>query len=174
MKRTSRGFAFAFTVILAGGARASRTDSPAAVIAPPPAEPAPIERACAAGDLDACYHLAVAYYRGRGVERSVKRAVLLFTRACLGGRADACADLGALADAGDGVTRNATRAARLFRASCRGGDATGCYNLGVLYANGRGVSRDMLRALRLFRRACAGGERDGCLMAMRARARLAR
>ncbi len=116
------------------------------------------DRACEAGDGEACDALGKLLSDGRGVTADPARAEALHRRACDASVAAGCANLGALV-AGRGQD---AEAAELFRRACVAGDVAGCSNLGVMYGLGRGVAKDPDREAFLARWACSGGDSLAC------------
>jgi TPR repeat protein len=127
------------------------------------------DRACDAGDGEACGQLAGMYGRGDfGVAKDAARAAEHYRRACDAGRF--CGGLALAYANGDGVAKDDERAAALFARvqqdrllSCEKGDADDCFRLGASFREGRlGETKDLSRAEASFGRACELGDAYGC------------
>jgi len=134
------------------------------------------QKACDAGDAEACYYLGAQYEFGRGVPKDSARAEKLYQKAlmmdrvaCDSGKAGGCSGMGLLYENGSGVPRDSDRAVALFQKACDGRFAEGCHNLGLMYEFGTGVPTDAARAREAFDKACALGAPPewglGCLAA---------
>lgn len=103
-----------------------------------------LEKACGAGNTDACAHLGRFYNQGIGVERDVTMARTLFLKACRSGSerhqtTAACASLTALHYEGAGEESDLDVARRFFEGFCERShvkNAYICHELGRLYAIG--------------------------------------
>jgi hypothetical protein len=120
------------------------------------------QQACDAGDPKGCFGVGVMYEDGKGVTKSVKRAVDLYKRACDQSYATACYNLGLMYGNARGVPMDLKHAADLYKRACDGGNASSCNNLAIQYANGQGVPRDDKKAADLYKRSCDAGDKAGC------------
>src|SRR5262249_14746574 len=135
-----------------------------------------LDKACAGGNLDACFRSAWlewdrahpdaraleaftnASTRGSGEacayeglilsddRQREKESLAPLQRACELDSAAGCAHLAFLYATGKMVTKDDRKAAELYRKSCDLGDAQGCYNAALMADEGRGVQRDPIRA----------------------------
>ncbi|MGD0293785.1 MAG: serine/threonine-protein kinase [Terracidiphilus sp.] len=127
-----------------------------------------LDRACKAGDAQACSDLGHLYQWGPhfteadSVTEDYSRALKLLTKACDAGNADGCTNLGSLYDLGSGVPQNFTRAAALYSKGCDGGNAVACNNLGVQLMHGAGVPEDKEKARQILQKGCSLGEQSAC------------
>jgi hypothetical protein len=112
-----------------------------------------IERAAAAGDVDAVDYLGWFYDHGRVVARDLARAVSHYRRAAEGGQRHAQWRLGVMLDLGEGVAPDPVEAVRWFRKAADQGSSNAIASLAAMYANGRGVAQDFSEAQRLYREA---------------------
>ena len=108
-------------------------------------------KACETGDPDGCAVLA-------GLEKDVKRMLVVLEGACESGSLRACRSLGARLAVGVGTKRNPARAERLLKAACDGGDPLGCSSLGQLYLRVKQYGR----AKTVTDLGCTHGEADAC------------
>ncbi len=120
------------------------------------------DRACTAGNGEACKGLGWLYANGLGVAQDYFRAAELFSKSCDEGNAKGCNNIGISYANGKGVTKDYHRAAKFFSEACDRGEAMGCNNLGGMYANGNGVAKDKSRAVNLFSKSCDAGNAQGC------------
>lgn len=151
-----------------------------------------LEKACAGGNLSACFREAWLQWDRKNPD---PKTLELFTSACTKGSADACAyeglqlsddetrwragvtaleracelDSGAgcahlafLHATGKAVAKDDKLAAQLYRKSCGLGDAQGCYNAALMADEGRGVPRDVTRAAADYEEACELGSSTAC------------
>jgi hypothetical protein len=120
------------------------------------------QQACDAGEPKGCFGVGVMFEEGKGVAKSVKRAVDLYKSACDQSYATGCYNLGLMYGNGRGVSKDLKRAADLYRRACDEGNAAACNNLGIQYANGQGVPHDDQKAADLYKRSCNAGDAAGC------------
>ncbi len=120
-----------------------------------------LDRACLAGDGQACVELGLARL---GDARTAGDAQYAFRRACYGGgEYEGCAWLGVLYFQGRGGLRaNPKLAAQFFEKGCKEGSARACEGLATLHKGGKGVKKDAARARELFARACELGSESAC------------
>ena len=70
---------------------------------------------CDGGTAGGCYYLGLLYLDGLGVERDVRRAILLFEKACAGKIDESCETLDNMRGLGGGVSRDMKEAGELRR-----------------------------------------------------------
>jgi TPR repeat protein len=121
------------------------------------------QKACAAGNLEACMSLGVMYEFAEGVPQDYAQALTLYQRVCDGGEPQGCGQLGSLYAHGRGVPLDYGRAIDLFQAACQAGEPRSCGQLGGMYVRAHGVPQDFAQALTLLERACNGGSANGCV-----------
>lgn len=122
------------------------------------------QRACLAGQAEACFQIGVLFYYGReAFPRDRAGASRAFSRGCDLGDSRACNNLGDALAYGDGIGRDVEGAASTFLKACRLGEPLGCANLGYMAEHGEGIPRDVARARGLYRDACTAGDVYGCL-----------
>lgn len=115
-----------------------------------------LDKACAAGNLDACFRGAWLFWSRDHPE---PHALELFTSACTTGAAEACAYEGLiLSDAAE----RASEAVKALERGCGLDSGAGCAHLAFLYATGKGVAKDDRRAAALYRKSCDLGDAQGC------------
>lgn len=132
------------------------------------------DHACGAGEMEACYDLALLFEDGEGgVEQDLERAKSLYEKACHAENPDptACSNLGYMYKTGKGVEADAQTATDLYARSCENGSLLGCTNYAGRLAAGDGVERDVTEAEDLLSNACTSGFFDACgpWLAIRAR-----
>lgn len=123
------------------------------------------DQACGAGEMEACYDLALLYEDGEGgAEQDLDRARTLYEKACQADTPDptACSNLGYMYKTGNGVEADAARATELYARSCKLGSLLGCTNYAGRLATGDGVERRVEGAEALLENACNSGFFDGC------------
>src|SRR5260221_251569 len=79
------------------------------------------------------YNLGVLYAEGRGVKKSLRRAMFWFLRAARNGDPLAQFNCGLTYDMGEGVARDAREAVAWYRKAAARGDAWAQCNLGAMY-----------------------------------------
>jgi TPR repeat protein len=123
------------------------------------------DRACAAGELQACETLGDLLIRGvEGDKASAdpKRGVAVLSKVCDAGVADACKRLAYAFDSGETLPADAAQAGVFEEKACTAGDVTSCFMAAVRHETGRGVDADAAHAVRLYDTACAKGTGDAC------------
>ncbi len=131
------------------------------------------ERACKAGQADACARLAAVLEKGGAVTQDLATAAALYGKSCDGGHFAGCGGLARMHEQGTGVARDPAHAKTLYEravalevSACDRGDAQDCIELGLFYREGtHGLAKDTAQALRLNERACSLGEPAGCYQA---------
>jgi TPR repeat protein len=106
-----------------------------------------------AGDENAQYQLAGAYYRGEGVPRDDGRAAELYRKVAEHGNFKAQHNLGSMYLEGRGVKRDEAEAVKWFRMAAAQGAALAQDTLGAMLAKGRGVPKDCKEAAQWYRKA---------------------
>lgn len=114
-----------------------------------------------AGDPDAIYELAVAYYLGHrtahgGPEQDRERAVAMFRPLADDGDARAQWRLGHAYEMGSGVERDAASAYRWYSAAVEQDFVHAYHPLGQMYMSGRGTQQDEAEGYRLLRLGAEG------------------
>jgi TPR repeat protein len=109
------------------------------------------------GDKEAQYRLAIAYEKGRGLERNYPEAVKWYLRSAERGWPAAEYKLGLMHQNGDGITKDPTQAIHWYRQAAEQNYALAENKLGVIYTEGRGVAPDYGLAFQWFRRAANHG-----------------
>jgi len=102
-------------------------------------------------------NLAVALYNGRGCEKNLEAAFVLFRRAAAQGLADAECSLGSCYAHGEGVAQNDENAATFYRRSAQHGNIGGMNNWATCLAQGTGVAQDLEQAVAWYREAAEAG-----------------
>ncbi len=123
---------------------------------------AQFDKACIAGDFEACRNLGVMYTEGIGVTADPRRATALFAQACNGGNLAACNHVALALAEGMGTEKDVAKAIELYTKACDGGYALACRNVGLMLRDGRGVPADLARAETLLGKACTGGAPFAC------------
>ena len=83
-------------------------------------------QACANGESEACFNLAMIYETGDASVQNNAKALDYYKQACAGGYSLACNNLGILY--GEGVERDYALAAIYFEKACQLKEPTGCKN----------------------------------------------
>lgn len=123
--------------------------------------------ACNNGVSKACYHMAMAYEKGQGVEQSPNLAAQAAQKGCDGNDMPSCTKVGFYYIEGLGVRPDFTQAHSYFQKACSNNYGPGCYSLGLLFFEGRGVSKSVGEATKQFTQACALEDGRGCHHAAR-------
>lgn len=112
------------------------------------------EKACNAGNSEACRKLGILYNEGIGVKPNPTQAKNLFERACNAGNYQSCYDLGIAYTKGEGVRVDLVKAKQFFEKACNGESALGCNSLAICYEDGLGVKQNKAKAKEFFKKAC--------------------
>jgi TPR repeat protein len=123
------------------------------------------QKACDAGEMEACTMLGTCYWTGScGLAKNGPHGFDLFQKACDGGEVGACGQLGVCYEFGGcGLAKSGERAVAFYAKACDGGEMAMCNNLGVCYHKGEcGVGKDDDRAASLYKKACRGGDSGAC------------
>ena len=112
----------------------------------------------AAGEPDACMHLAKRLMRGRGGQRDYEQAVLLFDTAAKAGNSDALYWLGKCYLKGLGCRRDPAGGVSCLENAARAGHAGAALKLGTCFAEGCGAPQSAEMAAYWYRRAAARGQ----------------
>ena len=119
------------------------------------------EKACQSGDMDACIHLGILYYKGDSVTKDLNKAVRYLTLACAGESMQGCHNLAYLHQ--KAVPDN-ERMIQEYTKACRGGMYTSCNNLANIYRKGdAGVPKNSDKALSFYKKACDGEIVSSCV-----------
>ena len=114
------------------------------------------ERA-AAGDPNACMHLAKRLMRGRGEPRNYEKAVQLFDVAARAGDADAMYQLGKCYLKGIGCPRDPSGGVSCFEQAAKLGHSGATLRLGECFEKGNGAPKSPELAAWWYRKAAALG-----------------
>lgn len=118
-------------------------------------------RAADKGHVGAQMNLAMMYFDGQGVPRSIPQAIAWYEKAAEGGDAIAMFNLGSIYETGvDRVARDHRKAAAWYQKAAAQENETAQYRLGLLYRDGRGVARDRGQAIEWLRKAAEQDETD--------------
>ncbi len=123
------------------------------------------EKACDAGEMDACTALGACYWTGTcKLPKNQARGLSFFQKACDGGDMAACGQLGICYESGGcGLIKSGQRAVAYYEKACDGGDMGMCNNLGICYYKGEcGLGKDDAQAAALYKKACSGGDSGAC------------
>lgn len=97
------------------------------------------------------------YFEGRGVKKSVKKALEWYKKAADQKYPRAQDHMGLMYYNGLGVNRNYKKSFDFFRNAAEQGFADAQWNLGVMYENGKGVKLDKKRALAWYKKSAIQG-----------------
>lgn len=120
------------------------------------------------GDIHAQYNLALLYYNGRGVTKSLELAYQWFKKAAEQGHAKAQLYLAGLFESGEGTRQDDILAELWYRKAAEKGNADAQYKLGRIFENGIGVKWDDAEVKKWYLAAAQQGHsaaqyRIGCL-----------
>ena len=119
------------------------------------------EKACQSGDMDACIHLGVVYYKGDGVTKDLNKAVHYLGLACEGDNMQGCHNLAYLHQK---AVPDKERMIQEYTKACSGGMYTSCNNLANIYRKGTaGVIKNSDKALSFYKKACDGEIVSSCV-----------
>jgi TPR repeat protein len=105
------------------------------------------------GDARAQFHLAAAYYLGRGDPQNYAEALRWYRMAADQGESDAEDGLGYMYVTGRGAKQDYAEALRWYKRAAEHGSAKGQFDLATVYDDGIGVPPDYVEASRWFRKA---------------------
>jgi sel1 repeat-containing domain protein len=88
------------------------------------------QRACKAGDTQACMEAGKYFTDMARTQAYYEKAAQMYKIACDKDAFEACGKLGALYAQGLGVKKDAVKARELFKKACDGGDKAGCDRYG--------------------------------------------
>ena len=108
----------------------------------------------------AAYHIGLMFNHGKGLRRSIAKAITWYTKAAQGGYDSAQLNLGIIYANLPGKRRDLPQALALYRAAARQGNRNAMYNLGYYYELGRGVRRSRARAIQWYKQAASKGDRS--------------
>jgi TPR repeat protein/serine/threonine protein kinase len=135
----------------------TRTLYKATFLAPLPV----VQKAAAAGNINAMNNLGVLYQNGQGVAQSYDKAREWFQKAADAGNPDAMNNLAELYYYGRGVARDYTQARNWYEKAAAADNAYAMYSLGWMYEKGSGVIiRDYTQARNWYQRAADAGNTD--------------
>ena len=118
-----------------------------------------LQKACDAGDDNACPHLGALWMERKNKQQ---QGMEHLQRGCDKGLAWSCMLLGSRLRIGNGVAKNVERAELLLQAACELGNQEGCVLWGVLLHQEQ-VGGGSPRAAQLFQRACDADVQSGCV-----------
>ena len=98
------------------------------------------------GNCDAQYEVAIAYEKGRGVQKDEKLAAEWMTRSAEHDYEYALFVLGTYYEEGLGVEKNLEEAFRLYKRSAEKNNKLAQYNVGMCYFSGKGTTEDKKEA----------------------------
>lgn len=116
-----------------------------------------LQRAVAAGSLDAQVEVGHLYEQGHAVRRDLAEAVRWYKRAADAGSPRGMVELGKVHQNGTGGRRDYDAARAWYHRAACAGSADAMYHLGLLHRDGLGIPRDREEAIRWFRRAADAG-----------------
>jgi TPR repeat protein len=117
-----------------------------------------LQKAAAAGDLDAMNSLGCRYVNGEGVIGDLRRARQWFEKAAAAGDLTAMNHLGLLYRSRVANKRNMQLSLKWYKKAATAGDSTAMFNLGLLYQSEPYVKRDRELARQWYERAVAAGD----------------
>jgi TPR repeat protein len=122
------------------------------------------EKACNAGDGEACQHAADCYADGRIGVRDAAKTVKLTTRGCDLGFARSCTELASIRIEGKhGAAREGQAGIDRLQTACnQPNGAAYCVQLGDYYRRGTVAQKDAAKALDAYERGCARYSTDAC------------
>jgi len=112
------------------------------------------------GYADAQAAVALSLFKGKGVKRDAKAAIVWLQKANDNGSIEAKAYL---ASYYLGSRKNIAKGIELAKESSEAGNAAGQFTLGMAYQKGRGVAKNLKKAVELFRLAANQGQQDAIL-----------
>lgn len=112
------------------------------------------------GDMEAQYHLAIAYANGKGAGQNMKKAVDYCVQAADQEYAPAQALLAHFYGYGKGVEKNYEEMIHWGEKAALQGYAQAQYNMGRCYEMGKGTEKDMEKAMRWYTLAAEQGRPD--------------
>ncbi len=136
------------------------------------ADPPVMERACEAGDWQACDTFA-GYLSWRGDEAQKAQAIEIYQATCDKGYFKSCGNLSAAYRYGTGgVEKDKARAFAIDSDLCDKDYAPGCTSLAFFFETGEGPEEYApMTAVTYFSKACDLGDADGCEIGARVLAR---
>ncbi|MCE9572740.1 MAG: sel1 repeat family protein [Deltaproteobacteria bacterium] len=113
------------------------------------------QRACTAGDGNACNSVGFAHYTSHGAPWDVVKAAAGYQKACDLGEPVGCSNVGELYEYGIAYAKDPTKAYAFYQKGCTPSSDIGCGRLARYYATGAGGAPvDTARAIKEYRRAC--------------------
>jgi TPR repeat protein len=117
-----------------------------------------LQRAAAAGVINAAYTLGLAYEHGDGVVRSQVDATRWFLAAAEKGHVDAQVSVATQYFLGRGAPHDEKLAAHWYEKAAEGGDVGAQYLIASMYEHGNGIAADPARALSWYVAAARQGD----------------
>ena len=108
-------------------------------------------------DAQAQYKLAGQYYLGEGVEKSLEKAIEMWTKSANQGHSESQCNLACLYINGEGVPQDFKKAAEWYEKAAANDHAAAQLNLGLYYFNGQGVEKNYEKAVELWQKAAKNG-----------------
>jgi len=122
------------------------------------------KKACSIGKSTACMSVALDYYKGKGVKKSISKSLVFFEKACDLKHVNGCMNAGIFNQKGKGTKPNILKAIKYYDIACHKQLGDACQNLGMIYAQGLHNKRksDNHKAALFFKKACDYGDPKGC------------
>ncbi len=131
-----------------------------AATAPEKAAPR-LQKACEAGEFEACGQLGALHMKGAGVKKDEARAEALLQKACEAKVIVSCEHLGTMLQQRNTPADN-PRAAALFARGCKADLPVSCATLGLMYLTGQAGAQDPAKAKVMLKKACGKGLEPAC------------
>lgn len=142
-------------------ARASQASTAAAQPAPVTVVVEDVEKACAAGDAEACASVGLWTLLGmNGLAEDAVKAAPFLQRACDLGPATRCTSIADAYRRGNGVPVDLVRALMLFTKACDDGSIGGCHALLAMQSEGQAAVADPASNQRLVEKICLPDPKD--------------
>ena len=118
-----------------------------------------LEEQAKKGDANSQFELAKGYYVGRGVEKDLNKAIILFKQAAVRNNVKAQHTLGMIyRDGMGGITKSLTEAIKWFKLAAENGHIASMHSLARMYDEGIGVAEDDKEALKWYKKGAARGD----------------
>jgi len=114
-----------------------------------------LKESCDRYNMEACYHLGVAFERGLGESRDLDQARLNFSKACDNGYREGCVAMAR-------VLGDPKEAVDVFTRLCNEDHAAACSGAAAAHYFARGVAWDVGQAFTLYEKACTLGDAIAC------------
>lgn len=114
-----------------------------------------INKACDLDHKEACYTVALEYYRGNNsIKVDTVKAIDYYDKSCSLGYHAACHSLGYIYDANEDMKRDISKAKKYYKEGCSLDNEFSCYRLGMFYYSGFKVKQNHQVADYYFNRSC--------------------